>query len=350
VVDTVKFWREQLAKGEVLSLDEKSGIIVEFKIHDLVITVEDFRWLRKAPADAFALPKNARWDEQNQPLSESDLDDCVMVARDPIFVMGVGKLALDGYLLNLKTGRMRRLPYQGFATMPGCFLKDRKEVIVTGLDIGGQVDLLKLNLITGENLPVYGQFKGAKVTMAELSPSGRKIATLQMLNGANLLDLQIRVIDLQSGASELLGKPTGIGAPFSWLPDGDGLILKRFGPKEDLNVVEPRILCRLALDGKLSDLRPGDSPVVLRKSQRILYEDNDTSLWHICHLDGSEPKLFANGMKGYGTPAVSPDETRILFALFEKGKLPQLTLFDLGKTEGKLVVRSVGFTGNPVWR
>ena len=44
------------------------------------------------------------------------------------------------------------------------------------------------------------------------------------------------------------------------------------------------------------------------------------------------------------------DEKRIIFARFEKGKFPLLTLFNFGETDGKPVVRAPGFTSAPVWR
>jgi Tol biopolymer transport system component len=104
------------------------------------------------------------------------------------------------------------------------------------------------------------------------------------------------------------------------------------------------------MDGKLTDLRQGDSPVVLRKSKKILFEDTDSGLWRTCELDGTKPEIYADGMKGYDTPAVSPDESQIIFAKFEKGKLPRLMLFDWGDTNGKPIVNAGGFTGIPVWR
>jgi hypothetical protein len=274
-----------------------------------------------------------------------------MVSHDPVFVMEAGQPSPDGYLLNLRTKQLRRLPYEGFVSMPGCFLKDRREVIVSGVDLDGQMGLLKLNLLTRENTEVaYGPFKGGITLMAELSPDGRKVATMQALGGEKMTDLQIRVIDLQSGRSELLGKPGNIGAPFSWLPDGDGLVLKRFERTSDLHAIEPRILCRLGLDGKLTDLRRGDWPVVLRKSRRMLYQDDATRLWHTCDLDGTKSELFAEGLKGYGFPAVSPDETKIIFTRFEKGKAPRLMVFEFGKADGKPAVQAKGFMGTPVWR
>ena len=185
--------------------------------------------------------------------------------------------------------------------------------------------------------------------MAELSPDGRTLATMRMLGQGGILDMQMQLIDVETGKSKLLGKPSHIGAPFAWLPNGQGLILKRFDSTSDPNVIEPRILCRLGLDGKLTDLRRGDSPVVLHKSNKILFED-DSGLWHTCELDGTKPEIYADGMKGYGTPALSPDEKQIIFARYEKGKLPRLLVFDWGKTAGKPIPNNEGFIGIPVWR
>jgi hypothetical protein len=173
---------------------------------------------------------------------------------------------------------------------------------------------------------------------------------MQSFGGGQMLDFQISVVDLDDEHAQLLGEPSRIGAPFSWLPDGDGLILKRFGRSEDLKAVEPRILCRLGLDGKLTDLRSGDWPIVLRKARRILYQDDQTGLWWTCALDGTRPELFADGLAKHATPALSPDETKVIFTRYEKGKLPQLLLFELGKSTGTPVTTAKGFTGTPVWR
>jgi len=81
-----------------------------------------------------------------------------------------------------------------------------------------------------------------------------------------------------------------------------------------------------------------------------LYQADDTQLWHTCALDGTKSELFADGLAKHGTPAVSPDETKVIFARYEKGKLPQLLLFEFGKIKGTLVTKAQGFTGTPVWR
>src|SRR5439155_6038354 len=119
---------EQLAKGIPLGIDETTGIMVEFKLREMLISFEDFKWPSKATDSDFALPKNALWDDQTQPWSRAELNDCAMVGHDPLFQEGSKSPGIDGYLLNLRTGRVRRLPYEGITSMAGSFLKDRREV------------------------------------------------------------------------------------------------------------------------------------------------------------------------------------------------------------------------------
>jgi hypothetical protein len=350
IAATMKMMREYLAKGMPLSVDETTGIVVECRLRDTLVSFENFEWLSKIPDTVFMLEKDAQWDDQTRRWAVSELGDCVMVAHDPLSQPGVKVSSLDGYLLNLKTGRVRRLPYQGFCSMPGCFLKDRREVIVVGFDTDGRNGLVKVNLDTGANTSIEAESSGRVSLGAELSPDGKRVATMQMLGGERILDFQVRIVNLEDGRSRVLGQPGRIGSPFSWLPDGTGLILKRFERTSDPKAIEPRVLCHLSVDGKLTDLRRGDSPVVLRKSRKILYEDGDPQRWYTCTLDGRKAELFAGGLEKHGTPAVSPDETRAIFARYEEGKLPKLLLFEFGKSQGLPVTSADGFTGMPVWR
>jgi hypothetical protein len=127
------------------------------------------------------------------------------------------------------------------------------------------------------------------------------------------------------------------------------MVLKRYEPAANPTGIERRVLCRLDADGKLTDLWPGDSPLVLRKSNRILYQDQGTRLWHTRALDGSGTELYADGMPNHGMPALSPDETKVLFLRFGGKHSPELVLFDFGKSEGR-VIEVPGFVSQPVWR
>ena len=48
-------------------------------------------------------------------------------------------------------------------------------------------------------------------------------------------------------------------------------------------------------------------------------------------------------------PAISPNETKILFVLDDINH-PQLMLFEMGKSTGKPVGNAAGLTARPVWR
>ena len=171
-----------------------------------------------------------------------------------------------------------------------------------------------------------------------------------MLGAGEVLDAQMRIVELGLRHGRMLGEPRRIGGPFSWLPDGDGLILKRFERTDDPKAIEPRVICRLGLDGKLTDLRSGDWPLVLRKSRRILYTAGATRLWYTCALDGTASELFADGLAKHGMPAISSDETKVIFTRYDQGKMPQLRLFEFGKSTGTSVTKAAGFTGVAVWR
>jgi hypothetical protein len=341
---TLKLAHDELENGMPFAIEEKTGIVLENKIRNVPIAVESFQFLDQVSPTTFAIEKDVKWDDQSTPWPKSDLARCIMVTHDPLAESGGNSRTLDGYVLNLETGKLRRLPHAGIATVPGCFLHDRSEVIGSGTDLDGHTGIFKWNLLTGQETRI----SDGLIAMAELSPDGRTLAIMRITGDG--VDPQMQLIDLETRKERPLGKLGHIGGPIGWLPDGDGLILKRFEATTDRTATERPVVCRLGMDGKVSDLRYGDSPIVLRKSKKILFQDNDSGLWKTCEFDGTKPQIYADGMKGYDTPVVSPDESQIIFAKYENGKLPQLLLFDWSSTNGKALVKAEGFTGIPVWR
>lgn len=345
--------RESLAKGVPAKVDESSGLLVEMKLGDKVLTLLDFTWIEQTSEADFGLPTGAAWDDQTKPWSASELEECAMVGHSRLYQAGAPTPELDAFLLHLPSGRLRRVPYLGASSTVGCFLPGRREVIVSGFDASGTIGFVRVNLETGENTSLEPDLRPGQVSLlAELSPDGKRVATIQgpQAGPGMALDLQLRIMNLADRRSKLLGKPSRIGAPFSWLPDGSGLVAKRFEPKPDAQGIEPRFICRIGLDGKMTDLRPGEWPIVLRKSGRILYQEQSTRRWHTCALDGSNPELYADGLVGHGSPAVSPDEKQIVFVRYEKGRVPELRVFEFGKAEGRPAVQDPGLTLSPAWR
>jgi len=181
-----------------------------------------------------------------------------------------------------------------------------------------------------------------------LSPTSNTVALLyRPADAGGVLDFQMLLVDLAAVTATPIGTTSRLGGPYAWLPDGSGIVLKRFLPAKS-NEVEPTRICLLRLDGTLTDLRSGDSPLVLPHARTVLFEDEDGD-WFTCDFTGRGVKRFRNGMKQWGTPAVSPDGTEMLWCRFSKIRFPQLHLFSSETTEGKLVTSVPGFVGHPAW-
>ncbi|HTI71175.1 MAG TPA: hypothetical protein VMF06_14490 [Candidatus Limnocylindria bacterium] len=106
----------------------------------------------------------------------------------------------------------------------------------------------------------------------------------------------------------------------------------------------------MSCNGAKTDIRAGSWPIVLRKSHRILYQDPDDHAWHTCDFDGKSPNLYADGLKDFSSPAISPDESQIVFIRRQIGQWPEVFLFDFGSSTGKMVRTVEEFEGIPIWR
>lgn len=319
-----------LAEGTPLRVDRSTGRIIETRVHQLTVTYVGFELMDQLPANAFTAPAKAA--DHTTPFH--DPQAWIMVMYDPHGTLKT-KPAVDGHLLHAKTGEIRRLPFEDTASGPLCFLPGREAVLATGSDAFGATQLYKLDLKTGENTPVpLGRYAGWLPAAATLSPDGKEVALIMLDRlGANPLDFQMVLLNLESEEVTPLGKPGPLGGPHAWLSDGSGLILKRFVGRGDPNGIEERIVCRLGRDGTLTDLFKGDSPVVLHNEQRILYEETD-DLWYTRGFDGSGRTLYADGLKGYGAPTLAPDGKQIAFMRFGGPTGPVLTVFEVGKARG----------------
>jgi hypothetical protein len=67
-------------------------------------------------------------------------------------------------------------------------------------------------------------------------------------------------------------------------------------------------------------------------------------------LDGKNSALYGDGFDGHHSPAVSPDDSKILFLRKRFAKPAQPYLFTVGKTSGTRITSAEGFFYEPVWR
>ena len=127
--------KDLLERGIETRVDIASGMILQYGTAQRQSRVVDFRWRDHIDPKDFAVD-GRRWDDFTDDPTAGDLDDMVMIGHSPLWRPGA-KTSTDGRLLDLKTGRYRRIPFAGAEVLPGCFLAGRTRVAVTGLDAMG---------------------------------------------------------------------------------------------------------------------------------------------------------------------------------------------------------------------
>src|SRR5437588_12805909 len=100
----------------------------------------------------------------------------------------------------------------------------------------------------------------------------------------------------KTGTAKPLGKPMDT-AFASWTADGKHLVLVTRKIR-DMDSPPISTLAVMDMEGKVVELRRGGNPVLLADRKTILYEDDDTRVWHTCDLTGGNDKFFCGGLKG----------------------------------------------------
>ncbi|MBI1178897.1 hypothetical protein GC207_15810 [bacterium] len=329
-------------------VDRTNGLIVKRSTKGISTQISDFMFLDEPNPDY--LKTSGDYKDVVSPPEFKDAHEWILLNHDPLYEVG-GSPMPDGSYFNLASKELRRIPYWGFESSPWCFLQDRTQVIATGFSFAGAHELIKVDLRRGE----YSRYRDPLldrgfIGFGVLSPDGRTVAAIQQVADDHPLSMQMILLNVKTGSARTLGEPGMIGAPINWAPDGGALILKRFVRTDDPLAVEPRIICKLDLDGRFTDIKHGDWPIVLRKSRRLIYENPKSACWQICDLDGGNDQVFGDGLSGFDQPAVSPDEEEIIFRRSGNRGRPQLFLFKIGDAKGTEIPTGSGFFGQVVWR
>ena len=250
--------KDLLERGIETRVDIASGMILQYGTAQRQSRVVDFRWRDRIDPGDFAVD-GRDWEDFTDDPTAGDLNDLVMIGHAAMWRPGMKSPGTDGRLLDLKTGRYRRIPFAGAEVMPGCFLADRTRVAVTGLDATGDgaFGLYEVNLKTGANRRLGGDVLAGGFTLFPvLSPDGKTLAVLHKGAAEHRLDSQICLVDVQTGTARRLSEPHDMAFP-SWLPDGRGLIVLVRVPDVARNRLIDTI-ARMDLEGKITHLRRGE--------------------------------------------------------------------------------------------
>ena len=342
--------RNLLAKGISTEVELQSGLVVRYGAPERRAEIAGFRWHQVDPQDF--VTDGTTWDDYTDDPTAGDRQDLIMIGHCGIWRPGMPSPEADGRLLNVKTGRFRRVPYHGGMSLPGCFTKDRSHVVVTGFDTAsGVLGLYEIDLQTGVNRQLGGDLLATGFSLfPSLSPDGKTVAVLH--RGATE-ERDTGIPDVPCGPDDRERRshwePRRDFGPPSWLPDGKGLLV---ADRKSIDASKPPLstICRLDLEGRLTATREGTAPVVLGDGKRILFEDPESQSWKTCDLEGRNVEVYAGGMKGYAFPAPSPDGKQLLMMRFRTGHAPEPMIFPLGQSEGKPATTTPGLWKHPAWR
>jgi Tol biopolymer transport system component len=352
MIQAVARMRDLLLHGNPTKVEAASGMIIQFGAANQQTELHDFRWLDHVNPDEFRV-EGKKWQDFADDPTENDASNLLMIAHNGTWRPGMQAGDADGRLVDLRTGRFRRIPFQGAITAPGCFLRDRSRVVVSGLDaMGGVLGLYEVNLKTGENRLLGGNlFTSGFTFMPALAPNGQTIAVLHMGAAGKILETQLCLVDLKTGSARPLSNPGDMAFP-SWLPDGKGLVLllrERSDPA-DVSSATTHTIARMDLEGRITKIRQGDSPVLLADGKTILFQDTKSRTWNTCDLDGGHVAPYAGGLPGYGFPSPAPDGKRIVMMHFARDRAPIPTILPIGDSKGEPAVKAPGLWASPAWR
>ncbi len=334
--------KELLEKGTSTRVDLASGLLVEHGTRRMRTRIEDFKWLGKVDGKHFAIPEGD-WPDHTSDPTRGKLTDLLLIAH------AAGRTEPDNCLLNVKTGRYRRVPFRGAVSLTGCFLKGRKKVAVSGTNtVQGVVGIYEIDLSTGANRQLGGKLLATGFSMfPTLSPDGKTLAVFHKDMSEKPAEAQVCLVDVKTGAARKLGRLLDC-AHISWSADGKSLLMT---VRKMVDVLRPAssFVCRMDLAGKLTEVRKGSRPLALRGGRRILFLDAD-ALWKTCNLAGKDVKKLGDGLKGANHPTLSPRGKRLIMMIPRPGPDPRPFIIDIANGKAKPLKVSPGEWLFPSWK
>jgi hypothetical protein len=348
---TLEKLEKLLAEGSVREFDAETGIMARATDVSKTLTVRDFRILSEKDERAFEIKGN--YVDQTGPLAAS-MDDVVMMGHNSYWRAG-GKLGdLETVLVDLKTGNYRRVPYAGIGGGGG-FSADRKKAWVSAQQMGSSaMSIVEVDLATGANRRFGGKLANSGFNMgAEASPDGKWVCFgHREIGGAAMINAQWVLVDLKTGEEQTVGEKADDGF-MNWA-EGNVMVFPR---RERVDMSQPgagekipaSTVCKMDLQGKVTELVKGSLSVVLGDGKTILYQS--AKQWKTCDLEGKNEKMVGDSLAGYSFPAAAPDGKRVLMMYYgdkTKGPQPRIVTVETGAVEEVKV--GPGFWAIPVWR
>ncbi len=345
--DVTRKLRDLLEKGIVFRVHLQTGLIEESQNAKMRTRISDVMILEKPDPRLFEIPTRQWVDLTDDPL-KGNLEDLAMLANSPAWRRGqpAGDMTLG--LMDVGTGRFRRLPFDGAAALAGCFSRNRRRAYVTGLSQEGVFGLYEVDLSSGRNRRLAHNLEAnGHMAFPVLSPDGRSLAVLHGGGERRLLENDVALVDIETGQARYLGRPAD-RAFLSWMSDGRSLILLERSRVLE-GEAEAHWICRMGLDGKVTRIREGDQPTLFGDGKTVLFQRRDRS-WATCDTEGENESVFGDGRKSYGFPSPAPDGKRMIMMKFRPDRGPEPVVIDIATGEERVIRHSDGLWGQPAWR
>ncbi len=172
-----------LDKGLAIDIDTSTGMVLRKQAADQDTRITNFRWLEDLDEHPFTVDPAGWRDFTGDPLEGADPHDLAMLGYAGLWRPGAPTVDPDCVLVNLRTDVFRRIPFRGQVVYPGCFLKNRTHVLITGMNRQDRtaMRLYDIELSTGKQQPFGPDVSFGHVwMMPQLSPDGATVAVCQL--------------------------------------------------------------------------------------------------------------------------------------------------------------------------
>ncbi len=122
-----------LSAGSSFKIDLETGLIVESGTPGNKRSIRDFRWHDEIDPALFAVDDRL-WPDRTAPPASDDRSNLAMIKHNAAWRPGQKESDPEAELIDVQTGKFRRVGYAGAICLPICFSRDRKRVYVGGAE------------------------------------------------------------------------------------------------------------------------------------------------------------------------------------------------------------------------